>query len=125
MAIDASQQPSDCTVSQAAWGDFFVTVLVGRRDIRTTGTASSVSRNLRDRREQLVNASRPSAVNLCELVSKPRMTSERYTPFGMGLEISRQVLASAQTCNLYQAAERLTLRGLNEAAGAAVKGRSQ
>src|SRR5262245_60214110 len=87
-------------MSQAAWGDFFVTALVGRRDIRNMGTASSVSPNLRDNSVQLVNASRPSAVNLCELVSKPRMTSERYTPFGICLEISMQVLASAQTCSL-------------------------
>jgi hypothetical protein len=28
------------------------------------------------------------------------MTSDRYTPFGIWLEISMQVLASAQTCSL-------------------------
>jgi hypothetical protein len=49
---------------------------------------------------QLANASRPSAVNMRVLVNKPRITRERYTPFGICLDTSMQVLANAQICSL-------------------------
>jgi hypothetical protein len=49
---------------------------------------------------QFANASRPSAVNMCVLVNKPRITRERYTPFGICLDTSMQVLANAQICSL-------------------------
>jgi hypothetical protein len=34
------------------------------------------------------------------LVNKPRITRERYTPFGICLDTSMQVLANAQICSL-------------------------
>src|SRR5262245_58508028 len=72
------------------------------RDARTIGIDNSDLRNLSDKTVQSANASPPSAVNLCVLVNKPRMTSERYTPFGIffSIDIPRQALAKAKICNL-------------------------
>jgi len=53
-----------------------------------------------DKIVQSANASRPSAVKMCVLLNKPRITRERYTPFGICLGNSVQVLANAQTCSL-------------------------
>jgi hypothetical protein len=53
-----------------------------------------------DKIVQSANASRPSAVKMCVLLNKPRITRERYTPFGICLGDSMQVLANAQTCSL-------------------------
>jgi len=86
--------------SQAARLDLSAADLVDLRDARTTGSASSNCRNLSDKIVQLANAARPSAVSVCVLVNKPRMTNERYTPFGMCSDTPRQTLANAAICNL-------------------------
>jgi hypothetical protein len=53
---------------------------------------------------------------VCVLVNSPRMTSERYTPFGMLSDIPMQTLASAQTCNLVSrvTGQRLLAKGVTE-----------